>query len=52
MIADLRSDEAFSGYWNRPDADASAIRDGWYYPGDIGRLDEDGDLWIVGRWTT
>jgi 2-furoate---CoA ligase len=49
VIADLRSDEAFSGYWNRPDADASAIRDGWYYPGDIGRYDEDGDLWIVGR---
>lgn len=49
VIADLRSDEAFSGYWNRPDADASAIRDGWYYPGDVGRVDEDGDLWIVGR---
>jgi 2-furoate---CoA ligase len=49
VIADLRSDEAFSGYWNRPDADEAAIRDGWYYPGDIGQIDEDGDLWIVGR---
>jgi 2-furoate---CoA ligase len=49
VIADLSSDEAFAGYLNRPDADESAIRDGWYYPGDIGRVDDDGDLWIVGR---
>ncbi len=45
----LGSDEAFAGYWNRPDADAKAIRDGWYRTGDVGRIDEDGDLWVVGR---
>ena len=45
----MSSDEAFTGYWNRPDADAKAIADGWYRTGDIGRLDEDGDLWVVGR---
>ena len=44
-----RVDEAFAGYWQRPDADAKAIRDGWYHTGDIGRVDEDGDLWIDGR---
>ncbi len=45
----LGSDEAFSGYWHRPDADAKAIRDGWYRTGDTGHLDEDGDLWVDGR---
>lgn len=45
----LSSDEAFAGYWNRPDADAKAIREGWYHTGDTGHLDEDGDLWIDGR---
>jgi 2-furoate---CoA ligase len=45
----LASDEAFVGYWNRPDADEKAIRDGWYHTGDTGRIDEDGDLWIQGR---
>jgi 2-furoate---CoA ligase len=45
----LSSDEAFAGYWNRPDADAKAIRDGWYATGDTGHLDEEGDLWLDGR---
>ena len=49
ICAHLSSDEAFGGYWNRPDADAKAIRDGWYYTGDTGHFDEDGDLWIDGR---
>jgi 2-furoate---CoA ligase len=46
---DLGSDEAFTGYWRRPDADAKAIRDGWYRTGDVGHIDDDGDLWILGR---
>ena len=49
ILCHMSSDEAFTGYWNRPDADEKAIRDGWYHTGDVGRLDEDGDLWVIGR---
>jgi 2-furoate---CoA ligase len=49
ILCHMSSDEAFTGYWNRPDADEKAIRDGWYHTGDVGRIDEDGDLWVVGR---
>jgi 2-furoate---CoA ligase len=49
IIASLDSDEAFAGYWNRPDADARALRAGWYFTGDMGWLDADGDLWVAGR---
>jgi 2-furoate---CoA ligase len=45
----MSSDEAFAGYWNRPDVDEKAVHDGWYRTGDVGRMDEDGDLWVVGR---
>jgi 2-furoate---CoA ligase len=49
ICAHMDSDEAFAGYWNRPDADAKAIRDDWYHTGDTGHVDEEGDLWIDGR---
>jgi 2-furoate---CoA ligase len=49
IIASLDSDEAFSGYWKRPDADARALRDGWYFTGDMGHIDSDGELFVSGR---
>jgi acyl-CoA synthetase (AMP-forming)/AMP-acid ligase II len=36
-------------FWRRPDLEAEAIRDGWYYSGDLGRFDDEGFLYIVGR---
>jgi len=49
VIAHLSSDEAFEGYWRRPDANAKAIRQGWYFTGDTGYVDGDGDLFVTGR---
>src|SRR6202030_4381006 len=49
IIALMTGDESFEGYWRRPDADAAAIRDGWYFTGDTGMIDADGDLFVTGR---
>ena len=49
IIADLAGEEAFEGYWKRPDADAKALRDGWYFTGDTGFIDAEGDLFVTGR---
>ncbi len=49
IIASLESDEAFRGYWKRPDADARALRDGWYFTGDMGYQDAEGELFVSGR---
>jgi len=37
------------GYWNRPEETAKVLRDGAYHTSDLGRLDEDGQLFIMGR---
>ena len=49
VIASLESEEAFAGYWQRPDADARALKQGWYFTGDVGYCDADGDLFVTGR---
>jgi 2-furoate---CoA ligase len=49
IVCELQGDEAFEAYWNRPDANARSIRAGWYFTGDTGYLDPDGDLFVTGR---
>ncbi len=39
----------FAGYYNNPDANAKAFRDGWFRTGDLGHLDPEGFLFITGR---
>jgi long-chain acyl-CoA synthetase len=46
----IRGHNVMKGYWNRPEATAEAIdEDGWFYSGDLARIDADGCYFIVDR---
>ncbi len=45
----IRGPIVMQGYFNRPDATAEVMRDGWFLTGDLGRLDAGGRLTITGR---
>lgn len=49
IICDLKSDEAFEGYWKRPEVDQKSIRAGWFFTGDTGYADAQGELYVTGR---
>ncbi len=45
----VRSACMMIGYWEDPDATATAVKDGWFYTGDLLRQDPEGHLWFEGR---
>jgi long-chain acyl-CoA synthetase len=45
----IRGPIVMKGYWNRPDATAEVLKNGWLYTGDLGYFDSRGNLFITGR---
>jgi fatty-acyl-CoA synthase len=46
----IRGGNVTTGYWNRPEATAEALKDGWLHSGDAAKYDEEGFYYIVDRW--
>jgi acyl-CoA synthetase (AMP-forming)/AMP-acid ligase II len=45
----IRGGHVMTGYWRDEGATHGALRDGWLHTGDLGRIDEHGDIYLVGR---
>ncbi len=46
----VKGDNVMKGYWNNPKASEETVRDGWLYTGDMGYMDSDGFLYVLGRF--
>ena len=45
----VKGPNVFTQYWNKPKETAEAIRDGWFHTNDMGRRDEEGFVYVIGR---
>ena len=45
----IRSPGVIQGYWNKPEKTADTIRQGWLHTGDVGRIDDDGFVYLIDR---
>ncbi|MEK6983275.1 MAG: long-chain-fatty-acid--CoA ligase [Nanoarchaeota archaeon] len=45
----LKGPNVFSGYWNKPNYNKHCFKDGWFITGDVGKIDENGYVYIIGR---
>lgn len=46
----VKGDNVMLGYWNNPKATEESLKDGWLYTGDMGYMDPDGFLYVLGRF--
>jgi 2-furoate---CoA ligase len=49
IIVSTSSPQAFDGYFRQPELTRAVVRKGWYFTGDLGYVDESGDLYLLGR---
>ncbi len=45
----IKGNNVFKGYWNKPNYNKHAFKDGWFITGDVGKIDDKGYVYIIGR---